>query len=806
MRHGAALGPGAALAAFVAVLVALNVTADPIVCASAFVALATLAIASGHRRLVVLAVLVGCGLALVIPGVSIADGSFRLAFVDAGLPDGRAQWAATLGVALRVPAQVLAAVFLLLVPARLLLAGAARASPRTALLGALAARMQPLLGRDVAQLRDTLESRGLRIGRGAPIGERANAIRALWEGAVAGLLDRAFVTAAALDARGWGVATPMSDELHDPRLRDGPSRDRAVDAVMIACACATVALVVALHARGLLQSPGIGLVVHGDVAPTMGAMSVAALLATLALLPIARRRDERASSGPGVANGMARSSGVVDSLVVAHASMQYPHASKLALEHASLVVAPGELVVLTGPSGGGKSTLLDVVSGVAPRTTGGVRSGEVRLGSHVLGVHRAHGEPQRVAAVFQLPEAQVLVGMVAEEVAFGPRYAGLARGEVERRVVESLELMGALHLARRDCSTLSGGELQRVLLAAALALDPAVLVLDEPTSQLDHAGEQRFWSVVDRVRRERRVAVLVAEHRLDALLVRADAIVQVEHGLVGERVSPAASGGVIDGMVSDPYRGLVPAPPIPNAAIARLAIRCDRLEAGDRTLLRSLAVSLPPGSIVTLEGPNGTGKSTLLRAIRGLHPGVQVHVDGVPCDGVGASARLLAWQAQGAGAMLPGRSVFAAASETSLRVGLGDAHVAEALAAAGLADRADAHPTELSVGERQRLALIASTAHRPAVWLIDEPTRGMDAAARRWVAQYVLAHAASGGVVVIATHDAQLAAAVATHRLRLDARTGPSLIGVERSHGTPIEHSPGNAFVDDEAQWSEVQP
>lgn len=781
------LGPGAAFAAWVAVLVVLNVTGDPLVCAAAWAALGAVALRSGQRRLLLLSVVVGLGLVLVVPGVSLADGSFEFTFRQTGLPDDASGWLASVAAALRVPAQVLAAAYLALVPARLLLDAAARTSPDTALLGAIAARLHPLLARDIRLVRDELASRGLRVTTDAPVGERIGAAKALWEAVVSGLLDRAFVTAAALESRGWGAASPTGDDLRHPALRPPVGRDRRVDRALIATSLLAIIVASAARGAGALDGPVPGALLATWPPPGPAAIALALLLVGCAALAMrTARADDRLASRPVDEPSVPAMRPQPAPLTIVDASMRYPDSEAPALVGASLAIDPGELVVVTGPSGGGKSTLLDVITGTAPHATGGTRTGEVRLGDHVLGLVRAD-DRGRIASVFQHPESQVLVGIVAEEVAFGLRQTGRPIQEVEAAVLAVLDELDIRHLARRDCGTLSGGELQRVLLAAALAVDPAVLVLDEPTSQVDAATERRFWDAVDRVRRERGIGVLVAEHRLDALLGRADRVVHVVEGRVAATLLPAQVRDELPELLADPYADLAPLVPNPFGA-PRLAVRVDRLTVGEhadargseRTLLRNLAVALAPGSIVTLEGANGTGKSTLLRAIRGLHPGAFVQVDGRRRADVGASAGLLAWLSQGAGAMVPGRTVRDCAIEASVRLGVGEARALEALAAAGLEPHAHRHPGELSVGQRQRLALVAATSHRPPVWLLDEPTRGMDPRSRRWVALHVLAHAAAGGVVLVATHDPQLAAAIATHRLRLDSRTGPSLVPVAR--------------------------
>lgn len=782
----AALGPLAAGSAWLAVLVSLNVTGDPAVSGTAFVALSILALRTGHRRLLVLSLVVGAGMLLLVPGVAIVDGSWAVTFREWRPPATPAEWLLAAGSALRVPAQVLAATFLAIVPARLLLAGAARLSPDTALLGALAARLGPLLARDARLVRDELASRGLRVGRTAPLVERARAVGAMWEAVVSGLLDRSFVTAASLHARGYGIAPSTTGPLRHPDLADGRERDRRVDRFVVLLAAAFVAVVLLSRSAGELDAPALGALGGAAAVPGAAALLAAVLAASLALAPLLAAGAATVDRAPAVQPASGATTPA--RLELCEVSMTYPGSAAPSLRSVSLVVEPGELVVVTGASGGGKSTLLDVVSGVAPRATGGCRAGEVRLGRAVLD-HLHDGCRGRVAAVFQDPESQVLVGRVAEEVAFGLRHGGVQAGELDARVLDALDRLDVRHLARRDCSTLSGGELQRVLLAAALALQPAVLVLDEPTSQVDAASEARFWDAVDCARRDRSIGVLVAEHRLAHVATRADRVVQVEAGRIVADLPARDAADRLPLLATDAFAQLAPAP-LPADSPTRLAVRVDRLDVGAdgarRTLLRGLAFAAPAGATITLEGPNGTGKSSLLRAIRGLHGGAVVAIDGRLRGEVGASVRQVAFLSQGAGALLPGRSLRHAIEETCLRLGIDTGHARAALSAAGLGERLDAHPSELSVGERQRLALVASTAHRPPVWLLDEPTRGMDAASRRWVALHVLAHAQAGGVTLLATHDPELAAAVASHRLRLDLRTGPSLLPVERGAGGRI--------------------
>ncbi len=396
--------------------------------------------------------------------------------------------------------------------------------------------------------------------------------------------------------------------------------------------------------------------------------------------------------------------------------------------------------------------------------------------------------------LFQDPETQTVMGTVRAELAFPLENRGSGAAAVARGVEEAALALGIEGILDRAVAELSGGELQRVALGAALAGRPSIVLLDEPTSQLDPvAGDELIW-LLRRLNEEWGMAVVLAEHRLERCLAAADRVVVLDGGRVACDADPAGflrwaarerpqlqtpSARLAGALGIDPppvgvkatraalrARGLLPDPPEPSDGIDGRANRPPRsvwpprqqrrrggeapalaverlwLErAGGRAVLRGVDLSLAAGERVALMGRNGAGKSTLLRCAASLDQPTRGRV-----RAAGRVALLL---------QHPGDYLLAERA--------GDEVSAGALAAVGLADRADRHPRDLSGGERQRLALavVLDGDERPTAVLLDEPTRGMDRAARDALTERIAGLAASGCAVLVATHDPELAAACA---------------------------------------------
>ncbi len=424
----------------------------------------------------------------------------------------------------------------------------------------------------------------------------------------------------------------------------------------------------------------------------------------------------------------------------------YPGAAQPALRDVCLDVEDG-LTVVAGPSGGGKSTLLRVFNGLVPHFYGGQISGSASVaGLDVVRTPTRH-LARSVGFVFQDPELQTVYNVVDREVAFGLENIGLPQREMSGRVDEALHDAGAEHLLGRTVRTLSGGERQRVALASALAMRPSLVVLDEPTSQLDPEGAAMVMAAVMTMVRQGRHAV-VSEHRLDGLMQQAGGLVLV-------------NGGAIER--SDP-RAWLPRPAPPRAQRISLvgpqawSIHGVTTGFGGHVVLEGVDLAGAAGEVVALSGPNGGGKTTLLRLIAGSLSPLAGIVERRPGR--------IAYLPQNPTDLLHLPTVTDEVRLTLDRAGE-DAQPLTILGELGLLSVADRYPRDLSCGERQRAALATVLPGTPALVLLDEPTRGMDSTARDSLIGLVARIRDRGVAVVIATHDADLRAALADRVVRV---------------------------------------
>ncbi|MEU6521406.1 ATP-binding cassette domain-containing protein [Streptomyces sp. NPDC046924] len=483
-------------------------------------------------------------------------------------------------------------------------------------------------------------------------------------------------------------------------------------------------------------------------------------------------------------------------------------------------VPEGELVLLAGPSGVGKSTVLGAVSGLVPHFTGGTLHGRVTVAGRDTRTHKPRELADVVGTVGQDPLSHFVTDVVEDELAYGMESLGLPPAVMRRRVEETLDLLGLAGLRDRPISTLSGGQRQRVAIGSVLTPHPRVLVLDEPTSALDPAAAEEVLAVLQRLVHDLGTTVLMAEHRLERVIQYADRVALLpgrgEPPLLGTPAEVMAVSPVFPPVVAlgrfagwsplpltvrDARRraaGLrerlaeaaarqepapkAPAPvpsgrrlftraeadgsaPAPVAEVRSLAVRRDRVRA-----LRHIDLTVAPGETVALMGRNGAGKSTLLGALVGLvepsagsvRTGGAVPHRARPRDLVRRVGLVPQEPRDLLYADTVGAECAAADRDAEAEAGTCRALLSELLP--GITD--DTHPRDLSEGQRLTLALAVVLTARPPLLLLDEPTRGLDYAAKARLVSVLRGLAAEGHAIVLATHDVELAAELA-HRVVL---------------------------------------
>ncbi len=425
----------------------------------------------------------------------------------------------------------------------------------------------------------------------------------------------------------------------------------------------------------------------------------------------------------------------------------YPGAGAPVLEGLDWVVPQGAFALLVGGTGSGKSTLLSLLKPEISPT--GECAGEL----HVLGENVAdmdvRASAERVGYVFQDPENQIVCETVWHEMAFGLENLGMSRDEMRRRVAETSYFFGLEDWLHRDTDTLSGGRKQLLSLAAVLALRPRVLLLDEPTSQLDPVAEKSFLHALFRVNRELGCTVVVATHQPRPMLGYATCAYRIEDRRVYEVADLAQLGGREGLLVPAPFR------PAQDATAVAVSVREGwfRYDRASGWVLRGLDAAFSTGAVHAIVGGNGCGKSTLLSVLAKT-----VKLQRGRMERTAGSAALLP---QNPKALLVAETVRDELMEWASTCGYDEAAARERAVSLGLAGLGERHPYDLSGGQRQLLALAKLLLIGPELLLLDEPTKGLDLDSRRIIAHALRDHAQAGGTVIMATHDLDFAEQVA---------------------------------------------
>jgi energy-coupling factor transporter ATP-binding protein EcfA2 len=460
-----------------------------------------------------------------------------------------------------------------------------------------------------------------------------------------------------------------------------------------------------------------------------------------------------------------------------------------ALHGLDLTIEPGERVLLLGPSGSGKSTLLHALAGVLGGDDEGEQTGSLRVDG--LPAAAARG---RAGLVLQDPDSQVILARVGDDIAFGCENLGVSRDATWRRVADAIEAVGLDLPLDHPTSRLSGGQKQRLALAGAIAMRPGLLLLDEPTANLDPAGVVEVREAVERVVERTGATLVVVEHRVEVwqhlvdrvLILDADGMLIADGSpaeVLAARAGELAAAGVwVPGVPLDVPEAMDAA----DGGTALLAAR--RLAIGrprGPLLHEGLDLTLPAGTSTVLTGPNGAGKSTLALTLGGLLAPRAGAVVAAPLLARGLGTSPLKWRSRelltriGTVFQEPEHQFVAATVRDEVAVapralGLADhevdARVDEVLTRLRLDRLAAANPFTLSGGEARRLSVGAVLATRPDVVILDEPTFGQDRLG--WVELVRLLHElVRGGTTLLSvTHDAAFTASLGTRRVQLEVR------------------------------------
>jgi energy-coupling factor transport system ATP-binding protein len=491
-------------------------------------------------------------------------------------------------------------------------------------------------------------------------------------------------------------------------------------------------------------------------------------------------------------------------------SFTYTDGERPALTRINFTAAAGEMVGVMGASGAGKSTLAKCLNRIVPEFEGGAFTGVVRIGGRSLDGARVCEVAPRVGMVFQDFEAQLFSTNVAHEVAFAMEQIGMEREEMVRRIGPALEAVGLAGFEHRDPTSLSGGEKQRLAIASVLALSPSVIVLDEPTTDLDPEGKAEIFALI-RSLREQGFSLIVIEHEAEVLR-GADRLVLLREGEIIAEGAPhdlmtrlelleqcgvhppdlnrvlAKSGIAAHGASVDEAEALIRRA-LPNLVAARPSSASTDESSRDAApanganplvevralsfnypdgppVLDSIDLRIAPGEFVAIIGQNGSGKTTLAKHLVGLlHP----TAGAVMLNGRDRTAMRPAETAAEVGYVFqnPDHQIFAATVEDEVAFGPRNFNLApdeiqrrcdEVLRAVGLQDARALDPFLLSKGERQRLAVASVLALRPRLLILDEPTTGLDYREQRRMMALVTELNREGIAIVMITHTPWLVA------------------------------------------------
>ncbi len=503
----------------------------------------------------------------------------------------------------------------------------------------------------------------------------------------------------------------------------------------------------------------------------------------------------------------------MDAIQVSNLSYQYPESNKPVLQNVNFSIKKGTFTVIMGETGAGKSTLLMSLNGVIPKMMEGTLSGDVKLESQSILPYRVQTITEFVGLVMQDAESQILGRTVEEDVMFGPRNYLVPRDEINRRVKESLKQVRLEGFDKREATSLSGGEKQRLTIASILALKPQILLLDEPTSELDPLGREEIYTTIDDLRKNSEMTMLVVEHSSEDICEKAEDLLilmdgkltwqgnprdffrnlglVLQNGIKPVTVSVIGWHLLKAGLINKEeipltvdeavilVRKLIgtshfPAPSVSKPRSSKVLIRTEDLCFGyekEKLIIKQMNLEINQGDFVAIIGQNGAGKTTLAKQLNGLLTPIsgKIFIDNEDVTGKKPEemASIIGYVFQN-----PDHQIFSTTVYNEILYGLRitklpqeeiNQRIDDVLDFTNLRDFKDSHPFSMGKGERQKLAVASILALKPKILVVDEPTTGQDWKGIQVMMELMKSLNDQGTTIIMVTHDMDVVSRYANH-------------------------------------------
>lgn len=460
-------------------------------------------------------------------------------------------------------------------------------------------------------------------------------------------------------------------------------------------------------------------------------------------------------------------------------SLIYPTAERTILDKLNFEIGEGEFVLLIGETGIGKSSVLRLINGLVPHHTGGILAGSVEVGGISTRTVRPGQLAELIGIVGQNPINGFVTDIVEDELAFSMEALNLPEETMRKRIEEVIDLLSLNQIRNRKIATLSGGEQQRVAIAAAMVLHPKILVLDEPTSALDPVAAEEVLAILQRLVHDLGITVIIAEHRLERVIGYVDSVIEISAN--GQTRIGKPEEILKDSKIAPPIVKLARALKLPQISLSvrdlrknteairnngkelevtpevygRNLIETENLSVAyeNNIALQPINLKIKAGEIIALMGRNGAGKSSLIKAL--------LNVASYKGN-INNFAKRIGYIPQDANDLLYHQSVTAECEQTDRDNGLKSGTTASLLEELAPTVKLNSHPRDLSEGQRLALVLAIVLAPKPDLLVLDEPTRGLDYESKSLLIRLLAESATNGAAVFIATHDVELVAELAS--------------------------------------------